>query len=74
MFVEGSTIVLALVEEVLVPSSAAAAFALTFEGFSYPIVIVAMAAVAFEAFQGHCCRKLVVIPFWVALSLENLCE
>ena len=73
MFVEGSTIVLALVEEVLVPSSAAAAFALTFEGFSYPIVI-AKAAVAFEAFQGHCCRKLVVIPFWVALSLENLCE
>ena len=62
MFVEGSTIVLALVEEVLVPSSATAAFALTFEGFSYPIVI-AMAAAAFEAFQGHCCRKLVVIPF-----------
>ena len=59
MFIEGSIVLLALVEEVLVPSSA---FALTFEGFSYPIVI-AMAAAAFEAFQGHCCRKLVVIPF-----------
>ena len=59
MFIEGSIVLLALVEEVLLPSSA---FALTFEGFSYPIVI-AMAAAAFEAFQGHCCRKLVVIPF-----------
>ena len=59
MFIEGSIVLLALVEEVLVPSSA---FALTFEGFSYPIVI-AMAAAAFEAFQGHCCRKPVVIPF-----------
>lgn len=60
MFIEGSIVLLALVEEVLVPSSA---FALTFEGFSYPIVIAMAGAVAFEAFQGHCCRKLVVIPF-----------